>query len=287
MGNILNEIVPLSPDNCFSIFKREKQIFDFPLHYHQEFELNFVSNAGGAKRIVGDSIEVIEDADLVLIGPNLVHSWFDHKCTSGRISEITVQWQKDLYSDKLMHTNQLYFLRKMLENSAQGIVFSRELALEIYPRLLLLNESTGFDSLILLTKILNDLATSSGMRLLTENGKSPATKFNSRRLTKAFDFMALNYSKPIALREVATLVNMSEASFSRFIKQRTGYTFVNSLNDIRLAHACRMLIESDISVADVSFECGFNNYSHFNRLFKKKKHATPKEFRESFRNGIT
>jgi AraC-like DNA-binding protein len=80
---------------------------------------------------------------------------------------------------------------------------------------------------------------------------------------------------------------MSEASFSRFIKQRTGNTFVDSLNDIRLAHTCRVVIVTNISVADISYPCGFNNYSHFNRLFKKKKRCTPKAFRENFSDNLT
>jgi transcriptional regulator GlxA family with amidase domain len=110
-------------------------------------------------------------------------------------------------------------------------------------------------------------------------------KFNSRRIEKAFHFMNSNYDRSISLHEVARLVNMTEVSFSRFIKKRTGNTFINSLNEIRLGHASRMLIDTTHSVAEISFKCGFNNISNFNRIFKKKKSCTPKEFRENFALG--
>jgi transcriptional regulator GlxA family with amidase domain len=94
-----------------------------------------------------------------------------------------------------------------------------------------------------------------------------------------------NYDKPISLGEVAGVVNMTEVSFSRFIKKRTGNTFIDSLNEIRLGHASRMLIDTTHSIAEISYNCGFNNISNFNRIFKKKKTCTPKEFRENFNSG--
>ena len=94
-----------------------------------------------------------------------------------------------------------------------------------------------------------------------------------------------SYDKSISLGEVAKLVSMTEVSFSRFIKKRTGNTFIDSLNEIRLGHASRMLIDTTHSIAEVSYNCGFNNISNFNRIFKKKKNCTPKEFRENFTSG--
>src|SRR5579862_7400869 len=103
--DIMREIIPLTPNDCFTLFSRTKKEFNFPLHYHDEFELNFISNAKGAKRIVGDNIEVI------LIGPNLYHAWFTHQCDSKNITEITIQWHRDLFDDKLLNRNQLNYLK--------------------------------------------------------------------------------------------------------------------------------------------------------------------------------
>jgi transcriptional regulator GlxA family with amidase domain len=94
--------------------------------------------------------------------------------------------------------------------------------------------------------------------------------------------MNQNFDKPVALGEVAKLANMSEVAFSRFFKQRTGNTFIDSLTEIRLGHASRMLIDTTQSVAEIAYHCGFNNISNFNRIFRKKKGCTPRDFRESF-----
>jgi transcriptional regulator GlxA family with amidase domain len=109
--------------------------------------------------------------------------------------------------------------------------------------------------------------------------------YNSRRIGKAIDYMNQNFQKQITLTEVAKLANMTDVSFSRFFKNRTGITFMDSLLEMRLGHASRLLIDTTQSVSEVAYNCGFNNISNFNRLFKKKKGCTPKEFRESYSYG--
>ncbi len=282
--NIVREITPLTQNDCFTIFSRVKKQFNFPLHYHEEFELNLIINANGAKRIVGDHIDEINDYELVLVGPNLTHAWFTHNCTTNDIKEVTIQWHKDLFDEKLLHRNQLSFIRKMFDLSSKGILFSKETIQNIYPRILSLDKESGFDSVMALINILHDLSTSRNMRSLSEagfNGESQLN-YNSRRIEKAFEYMNRNYDKAITLNDIAKLVNMTEVSFSRFIKKRTGITFIDSLNEIRLGHASRILIDTTNSIAEISYSCGFNNISNFNRLFKKKKGCTPKEFRENF-----
>ena len=103
----MREITPLTPSDCFTIFSRVKQKFDFPLHYHEEYELNLILNANGAKRVVGGHIEAIDDAELVLIGPNLYHAWFTHQCRSEEITEVSIQFQKFLFEENFLRRNQL------------------------------------------------------------------------------------------------------------------------------------------------------------------------------------
>lgn len=284
MNNIIKEITPLTQNDCFTIFSRVKSEFNFPLHFHEEFELNLIVNAKGAKRIVGDNIEEIDDLELVLVGPNLSHVWLSHNCTSENITEVTIQWHKDLFDEKLLKRNQLSFIRRMFERSVRGILFPKATAESVAPRLLAINQMQGFDSVLELMSILHELSTSKSMRVLSDVtfNNSQVLNYNSRRIDKAYEFMNANFHKPIALKDLAKLVNMTEVSFSRFIKKRTGNTFIDSLNEIRLGHATRMLIETTHAVAEISYNCGFNNISNFNRFFKKKKNCTPKEFRESF-----
>ena len=284
--NIIREITPLTQNDCFTIFSRVKKEFTFPLHYHDELELNLILNAKGARRIVGDHIDTIDDVELVLIGPNLYHAWFTHQCKSDDIKEVTIQWHKDLFEEKLLRRNQLAFIRNMMDRSQKGILFSRETTAALTPRILSLNQKNGFDSVLELLSILHDLSTSRNMRTLSDASfTNQHFTYNSRRIEKAFEYMNMNYDKPITLGEVARLVSMTEVSFSRFIKKRTGNTFIDSLNEIRLGHASRMLIDTTHSISEISYHCGFNNISNFNRIFKKKKTCTPKEFRESFNSG--
>jgi AraC-like DNA-binding protein len=282
-NHVMREITPLTAGDCFTIFSRKKKEFDFPLHYHDEYELNLVLNASGAKRVVGDNIEVIDDMELVLLGPNLYHAWFTHQCQSESITEVTIQFHKDLFDEKFLRRNQISFLKNMLEYSQRGILFSRETIQNISQRILTLKNKNGFDSVLELLSIMHDLSISRNMKILSDPGFSGESfHYNSRRIEKVFEYMNSNYDKQVTLAEVAKIANMPEASFSRFIKKRTGKTFVDSLNEIRLGHASRMLIETTNTVSEIAYKCGFNNISNFNRIFKRKKYCIPKNFRETY-----
>lgn len=268
----------------FTLFSRIKNDFDFPLHYHEEYELNLILNAKGAKRIIGDHIDIIGDAELVFVGSNLHHGWFNHECARKDIREVMIQFHKDLFNESMLKRNQLSFIRNMFERSKRGILFSQETIEKMTPRLLLLTQKSGFDSVLELFSILHDLSTSRNMHTLSDTGtdNQDTLNFNSRRIHKLFEYLNGHYHKQISLTDAAQVVNMPEVSFSRFVKQRTGKTFIDSLNDIRLGHASRMLIDTTDTIAEIAFKCGFNNMSHFNRLFKRRKHATPKDFRENY-----
>lgn len=287
MSEIYREITPLTQYDCFTVFDRKKTIFDFPLHSHEEFELNLILSGKGVKRVVGDHTEVIDDAELVLVGNNLPHGWLTHsyRWQEGmpEIKEVTVQFHRDLFDDKFLKRNQLFFVRSLLEKSAKGIAFSRETIERIKPRLTSLAQKSGFDSMLELMSILHDLSVSRDMRTLSNSTFTDENiNFNSRRIEKVFAYMRDNYDKDVNLAGVAKLAGMSEVSFSRFIKKRTGKTFVESLNEIRLGHASRSLINTSNTISEIAYKCGFNNLSYFNRIFKSRNGCTPKEFRDNY-----
>jgi AraC-like DNA-binding protein len=280
---ILREITPLTSSDCFTIFSRSKSGFDFPLHTHEEIELNFIMNAKGARRIIGDHIGEIGNLELVLVGSNLPHVWQTWKCSSTDIKEVTIQFHKDLLDEKFLKRNQLSFISNMMERAAQGILFSKPIIERLTPRLLILSQKHGFDSVLELLSILHDLSTSRNMHTLSNAAFANANpSHHSRRIRVAVDYMKQNFNKPIKLTEVARLANMTEVSFSRFFKTRTGITFIDSLLELRLGHASRLLIDTSQSVSEIASNCGFNNLSNFNRIFKKKKGCTPNEFRENY-----
>lgn len=279
----MREITPLTTSDCFTIFSRVKDCFDFPLHSHDELELNFIMNAKGSRRVIGDHIGIIENMELVLVGSNLPHVWQTHQCKSKSIKETTIQFHKDLLDEKFLRRNQLSFIRKMMEQSARGILFSVETARQVMPRLTALNHKQGFDSVLELLSLLHDLSISRNMTTLSDATFSNAElSYNSKRIEVVMEYMAQHFQDTISLADVARLVSMTEVSFSRFFKAKTGITFVESLLEMRLGHASRMLIDTADSVSEIAYHCGFNNISNFNRLFKSRKSCTPKEFRENY-----
>ena len=284
--SILKEAPPLTKADCFSVFARYKTEFDFPVHYHEEYELNFIENAKGVKRIVGDSMEEIGDLELVLVGPNIPHAWFTHKCQSEKIHEITIQFHKDLFQELFLKRTQLSSIRALFEQSLKGILFSQATIQQIAPRLRTLDQHTGFGSVLELMAILDELSLSSGFRPLSGENiyNADYIYMDSMRMEKLIEFMNTNFSRPIRLAEAAELVNMAETAFSRFFRVKTGITFVDFLNDIRLGHASRMLIDSKDTIADIATACGFTSISNFNRTFKREKGRTPKDFREKHGN---
>jgi YesN/AraC family two-component response regulator len=281
--NLLREITPLTQSDCFSVFSRIKTEFDFPLHFHEEIELNFIQNAAGAKRVIGDHVEEIDDIELVLVGSNLQHGWFTHKCQAENIKEITIQFHRDLFEEKFLQRNQLTFIKNLFQRASRGVLFSKETTLSIMPRIKELTEMQGFDSVLELMSILHDLSVSRNFRTLSDASFNKETiSYNSRRIESIMEYVNNNFSQNITLRDAAKIAGMTEVSLSRFFKLRTGKTFIDTLNDVRLGHASRMLIETTQSVNEIAYKCGFNNMSNFNRIFKKKKDSTPKEFRNSY-----
>lgn len=280
---VFREITPLTQSDCFTIFSRAKSGFDFPLHTHEEYELNLILNAENAKRIIGDHVAIIDNAELVFIGSNLPHGWFTEKCACKNVQEVTIQFHRNLLDDKFLQRTQLSYMRTLFEKSANGILFSKETIKEISPRIIALANKTGFDSVLELLSILHDLSISRNITLLSSSTFNNGGKaYNSRRIEKIIEYLHNNFNKETSLTDAARITNMTEVSFSRFFKNKTGKTFIDTLNGIRLGNATRMLIETSHGIAEIAYACGFNNISNFNRIFKKRKNCTPKEFREKF-----
>ena len=265
-NQIIREITPLSDKDCFYIAERYKTEFTYPIHNHSEFELNFTEKAAGVRRIVGDSSEVIGDYDLVLItGKDLEHVWEQNDCHSKEIREITIQFSSDLFFKSFINKNQFDSIRRMLDTLA--------------------SEKQGFYAVIKFMTILYELS------LFEEEARTLSSSSfakidihsDSRRVQKVQEYINTHYQEEIRLGQLADMVGMTDVSFSRFFKLRTGKNLSDYIIDIRLGFASRLLVDSTMSIAEICYECGFNNLSNFNRIFKKKKSCSPKEFRENYR----
>lgn len=289
MGNnsnhIIREITPLSERDCFYIADRYKKEFTYPIHCHPEFELNFTEHANGVRRIVGDSIEVIDEYDLVLItSKELEHVWEQHECHSNEIREITIQFSPELFFNNLIAKNQFDSIRKMLEAAEKGIAFQLSAIMRIYPMLdKLSSETDGFYAVTKFLTILYELSKCQYKVLSNSSFAKIRVRSDSNRILKVQEYIATHYAEQISLPKLANMVNMTPVSFSRFFKLRTGKNLSDYIIDIRLGAVARLLVDSTNPVSEICYDCGFNNLSNFNRIFRKKKGCSPKEFRESYR----
>lgn len=285
MRQVFPEITGLSEKDCFYIVERHKNKFDYPLHFHKEYELNYVSNAPGVRRIVGDSIETIGDYDLVLIaGETLEHEWEQGTCTSEDIREITIQFSSGLFDSGILAKNQFESMRKMFAQARQGLCFPQEAIMKVYADLDVLSSLTdAFTQAVMCIKILHELSLFEGRRLASSAyAKAPAQAM-SRRVEKVKDYIHQHYAEEIKLDDVADLISMSPSSCSRFFRNHAGRTITDYVMDVRLGNAARALVDSNESVAVICYSCGFNNLSNFNRIFKSKKGMTPREFRHVYK----
>lgn len=285
MSKVLNEITPLSEKDCFYIVERHKSEFLFPLHTHEEYELNFIEHGKGVRRIVGDSVEEIGNYELTLVaGGELAHAWEQGRCTAPDVREITIQFSPQLFTSDMLARNQFSSIKKMLDRARLGLNFSMGAIMKVYSRLdTLATTPDRFDQFLHFLKILYDLSLDADARTLASSSYAQADQqVESRRIKKVKDYIAVHYADQVRLEEMALLAGMSASAFSRFFKQHTGRNFVDYVIDIRLGNAARMLVDTETGISEICYSCGFNNLSNFNRTFKARRGYTPRDFRALF-----
>ena len=284
MDKVMTEVTPLSDKDCFYMMDRDRVKFTYPLHRHDEMELNFVENCDGARRIVGDSIELLGKYDLVLVGSGLEHTWDQYDCQSQSIHEITIQFPVDMLGDQFLQKNQLSSLRTMFENAKRGIAFELPAIMELYSKITHITQAQpGFYRILGLLEILYELSLQQNYHLLASKSFTNVKNApESKRVREVEEYIDKHYREEIRLNTLAKIADMTPAAFSRFFRLRTGKTVSDYTIDTRLGHAARLLVDSPTSIADICYLCGFNNISNFNRIFKRKKGCSPSAFRENY-----
>ena len=285
MDNVMREITPLSASDSFYMADRHKSSFDFPIHSHPEFELNFIAGAAGVRRTVGDHSEAIGDYDLVLIAsPNLEHVWEQGECVSKNIREITIQFTSDVLPEPLLSKSQFHSIRRMLDRARCGLAFSGLTIMKVFGKIdELTHQRRGFHAVLSFLELLYDLSLADDSRTLSSSSFARIKTSNeSRRVNKVQQYIASHYAEDVRLETLADLAGMTPVAFSRFFHQRTGRSLSEYIIEIRLGIAARMLIDTTKMVAEICYDCGFNTLSNFNRLFRKHKGCTPTAFRENF-----
>jgi AraC-like DNA-binding protein len=222
---------------------------------------------------------------VLITSKDLEHVWEQHECRSPHIREITIQFSPDLFFANFIDKNQFGTIRRMLQKAQKGLSFPMEAVLKTYKLLDKLSGKQGFYAVLDFLTILYELSLfSDEARTLSSSSFAKiSVQSDSRRVQKVQEYINAHYKEEIRLSELANLTNMTPIAFSRFFKLRTGERLIDYIIDIRLGHATRLLVDSTMSISEICYDCGFNNISNFNRIFKKKKNCSPKEFRENYR----
>lgn len=278
MKDIQKEITPIAAEDLFIVLNHPNAKFDYPVHYHSDYEINLVTDTYGT-RTVGDSEEEFNTLDLIMIGPNIPHAWKGEVVEGNHV--VTIQFSDKLLNFPILGKRLFSSIKQLLIESQHGISFSEQIQLLMKDKILKLTKMQGFHTVLEFFSILYELSIAD-RRILVSNQydtKDTVRTSKSRRIAKVCEYIDKNIEEPIRLGDVAQLVSMSESAFSHFFKKKTNCTFIDYVTNLRIARACQLLSETTYTVAEICYTCGFNNLSNFIRIFKKKKGSTPQEYR--------
>ena len=254
-------------------------------HFHPEIELVYV-NKGKGKRHIGNHLSYFNNSQLILIGSNLPHNGFtDRLTTMGK--ETLIQFHPDIFGRAFSDLPELGPINDLFERAKKGVLFKPETKKRIGPVIESLYEESDFNRLIKLLHILHDLALAKDYELLNVDGFAFETKpSDSERIDRIFKYINENYKSSISLDQIADEVSMTVPAFCRYFKKVTGKTFTKLVNEYRVVHATKLLSESQKSITDVCFECGFNNFSHFNKQFQEITGKSASKYRNEKKRMI-
>ncbi len=277
MKAILEDIKSNKGTSSFHAFRYQVPYFQFKWHYHPEYELTYIVKGKGY-RIVGDSYEYFTDGDLVLLGSNLPHTWSGKSNDDIDSDAVVIQFSNEFIAP-FLELNESISIKNMLEKAIRGISFEADES--IVSKIINLSTANGMDRIINLISILDDLSKKQTKRIASNTFHNVVSKKNEIRINKVCLFIQNNFYNKISLKEVADLVYLTESNFCKFFKKATGKTYSDYLNELRINEACRLLVQSDKSIIQISFDCGFETLSYFNRVFLNKKGVTPSKYRKS------
>ena len=263
-------------------FKKQIQAF---WHFHPEIELIYV-NKGKGKRHIGNHLSYFNNSQLLLIGSNLPHNGFTDRLTTNG-SETLIQFHPDFLGNAFFSIPEMKKVNALLEKAKKGILFGVKTKKKLGPKIEKIAEKEGFKQILILLEILNTLSKSDDYVLLNADGYALETQpQDSSKIDVIFKYVNENFDRHITLDEIAGLVSMTVPAFCRFFKKTTGKTFTKMVNEYRVVHATKLLSESQMSISEISFECGFNNFSHFNKLFKEFTGKPASKYRSEMINFI-
>jgi len=273
--------VPRKPDDSFSVRQDLSNQVNNRWHYHPELELVHILRGGGTQ-FVGDNIKRFETGDIVLVGANLPHFWrYDHPDpVADEPYSTVIHFRNDLWGNAFLTLPETRPLKALLERSGRGILLRNR---ALGSRIGELSRAEGLDRLLALLGVLRDIAATPGTHLLSSIGFRPAfSEGESERINAIYDFTLQHFADNIYLDEVSRVAQLVPNSFCRYFKAKTGKTYSQFVTEIRVGHACKLLLEGKEGIKQVCYDSGFNNFTSFNAAFKKITGKTPRAYQETF-----
>jgi len=261
--------------SSFYAYRFQVPNFEFKWHYHPEYELTFIVKGNGY-RIVGNTYENYKDGDLVLLGSNLPHTWTGVATENELFDAIVIQFSKE-FIHSFTNCEEAAAIKQMLENANRGIAFDEHK--EILNAIIEMLGMDGYPKILKLISILNELSEMQYQFIAPNTFHTIASKKSERRINEICLFIQKNFNTAIRIQQLADQLYLTESNFCKFFKKSTGKTFSDYLNEIRINEASRLLTQTDKTISQISFECGYETLSYFNRVFLKKKKTTPSAFR--------
>lgn len=285
----LYQDLPFTAANYVNVYKEELPHFIVPWHYHPEIEIMYILEGTGT-RFVGDHMEKYEEGDLCIVGGNLPHEWrndeeFFKKESNLRSSCYCLFFQKEIFGTTLLNLQEMKNIKNLLERANRGIKFFGHSRDEIAALIHDYVKESGAARITKLITLLECMATTEELETLASVGYTRHT-VNSEdfeRFNKIYQYIMRNFSRPIRLEEVSSLIGLTPNAFCRYFRDRTKKTFVQYLNDVRIGHAKKLLIEGKMTISSLSVDSGFNNLSNFIEQFKRSTNMSPSEYQRRYR----
>ncbi len=262
----------------FLCFEVAAPSFDFFWHYHPEYELTYIVKGKG-KRLVGDSYEQFTEGDFVLIGPNIPHTWVSDKERRYKNVAIVIQFGTS-FIEPLLAYPELADIKQLLHKSNSGLQFSSTKSSTATELMMQIKSMDGIHAITTLILLLHALAAEKAKTLSSSKFIPVKGEQNDKRINKVFQYIQNGFSGRLTLEEAAKSVHLSVSAFCKFFKRVSGKTFSDYVNEIRIAHACTLLIETDKPISTIASVSGFENLAYFNRIFLRKKKMTPGKYRK-------
>lgn len=273
----------ISPDtgSSFRLIHWKSENDRYFWHYHPEYEIVFVRKGSG-KLHIGEHLKNYQEGELVFIGPDLPHTGFGYGVI-GEHEEIVVQIRKDFLGEEFMQKPELQHIKELFERAKQGLSFQGKARKIVATKLQKMLTLSHFERLVELLNIFHTLATATEFSVL--NTAEKRFDFNHKdedRINRVYEYVEQNYQQSIDIQAVANLANLTVPSFCRYFKKISHITYTDFVNEYRINQACRLLVENK-PIADICFEVGFNNISHFNKTFKQLKGVSPREYKSEMK----